>query len=98
MKRWQKNRVEKYGKNTLVLIEWVDSHSGRGWRNFDDYPSVAEPLYCQSVGWLAVENADCKVVVPHIGGERNGNVRLQGCGDLTIPTSAIKKITVLRKC
>lgn len=97
MQRRHKKRVGKYGKNTLVLVEWVDSHSGRGWRNFDEFPSVAEPLYCQSVGWIAVENDDCKVIVPHIGGERNGDVRLQGCGDIAIPIAAIEKVTVLRR-
>lgn len=33
---------------------------------------AAELLYCQSVEWLLFENDDCKVV-PHIGGERNGD-------------------------
>ena len=79
-----------------MLIEWIDSHSGRGWHAMEELQEAAEPLYCQSVGWLAVDNESCKVIVPHIGGERNGDVMLQGCGDLTIPTVAIKKITVLR--
>ena len=81
----------------LVLIEWVDSHSGRGWRSLETLQEVAEPLYCQSVGWLAAENEECKVIVPHIGGEKNGDAMLQGCGDLVIPTVAIKKITTLRE-
>ena len=76
----------------LVLIEWVDSHAGRGWRSFDEFQEIAKPLYCRSVGWLVVDNEECKLVVPHISGEM-----LQGCGDLVIPTAAIKKTTVLRK-
>ena len=83
-------------KRKLVLIEWLDSHSGRGWQAIAQLQEVAEPLYCQSVGWLAVDNKDCKVIVPHIGGEKNGDVMLQGCGDLAIPTVAIIKITVLK--
>lgn len=59
--------------------------------------SAAVPLYCQSVGWLLSENKDCKVIVPHIGGEKNGDVMLQGCGDLVIPAQAITKMTVLRR-
>lgn len=58
---------------------------------------AAEPLYCQSVGWLLSENKDCKVIVPHIGGEKNGDTMMQGCGDLVIPAKAITKMTVLRR-
>lgn len=81
----------------LVLIEWLDSHSGRGWQDMEAVEHAAVPLYCRSVGWLARETKDCKVIVPHISGEKNGNSVLQGCGDLTIPTAAIEKITVLRR-
>jgi hypothetical protein len=35
------------------------------------------------------------VAVPHIRGERNGDVMMQECGDLVIPTKAIVKMTVL---
>lgn len=80
----------------LVLVEWLDSHSGRGWQDFERLEQAAEPLYCRSVGWIARENKDCKVLVPHISGEKNGNTALQGCGDLTIPTASILKTTVLR--
>lgn len=81
----------------LVLVEWLDAHSGRGWQVMANFEEAAEPLYCQSVGWLAVDREDCKVIVPHIAGERNGDIMLQGCGDLTIPASAIERITVLRE-
>ena len=81
----------------LVLVEWVDSHTGRGWHPMDELQQAAEPLYCQSVGWLAVENKTCKVIVPHVGGEQHGDTMQQGCGDLTIPVVAITKITVLLK-
>jgi len=81
----------------LVLIEWLDSHSGRGWQDVERLERAAEPLHCRSVGWLLVDGKNCKVIVPHISGEKNGNTILQGCGDLTIPTAAITKLTVLRK-
>ena len=81
----------------LVLVEWLDSHQSRGWQDVERIEEAAEPLYCRSVGWLAAENKDCKVLVPHISGERNGTVLLQGCGDMTIPTKAIIKMRVLRK-
>jgi len=79
----------------LVLIEWIDSHAGRGWKSMDELEETAEPLYCRSVGWLLKETKDCKVLVPHIGGEENGNIIIQGCGDLTIPIKAIIKTTTL---
>jgi hypothetical protein len=84
-------------KNKLVLIEWLDSHSGRGWQTIDQLESTAKPLYCRSVGWIVSENEDCMVIVPHIGGEKQGEIMFQGCGDLTIPTKAILKITILKE-
>lgn len=80
------------------MIEWLDSHAGRGWQMKGQLETAAEPLYCQSVGWLVAENKECKVIVPHIGGERNGDQLMQGCGDLTIPARAIIKVTALRTC
>ena len=81
----------------LVLIEWLDSHSGRGWQTAEMLRQAAEPLYCQSVGWLLSDTKDCKVLVPHIGGERDGDMMMQGCGDLVIPARAIVKMTPLVK-
>ena len=81
----------------LVLIEWLDSHSGRGWQEMPALERAAIPLYCRSVGWLVLKKKNCMVLVPHMAGEKNGNTMLQGCGDLTIPTAAIVKMTVLRK-
>ncbi len=81
----------------LVIVEWLDSHSGRGWQSPDSLQRAAEPLYCQSVGWLFADNKKCKVIVPHIGGQRGGDEMMQGCGDLTIPTASIVKMTTLRR-
>lgn len=80
----------------IVLIEWVDSHSGRGWQTLGELEESTEPLYCRSVGWLIKETKQCKVLVPHIAGEKNGDIVLLGCGDLTIPTKAILKVTPLK--
>jgi len=81
----------------LVLIEWLDSHSGRGWQSVERLEAAAEPLYCRSVGWLLKDGKECKVIVPHIGGERNGDIMLQGCGDIAIPTASIVKTTILKQ-
>jgi len=83
--------------NKLVLIEWLDSHSGRGWQELDKLKGASEPLYCRSVGWVASEENGCVVIVPHISGEKNGDTILHGCGDLTIPKKAIVRTTVLRR-
>ena len=81
----------------LVLVEWLDAHAGRGWQAKEQLEEAAEPLYCRSVGWLLSDNKKCKVLVPHIAGERNKTIILQGCGDMTIPTRAVVKMTVLRQ-
>jgi hypothetical protein len=79
----------------IVLIEWVDSHSGRGWQDLESLEASAVPLYCRSVGWLVKETEQCVVIVPHISGEKDGHILLQGCGDITIPTKAIVKEKIL---
>ncbi len=81
----------------LVLVEWLDSHAGRGWQDKDRLNQIAEPLYCQSVGWLFADKKDCKVIVPHIAGQKGVDQILQGCGDLTIPAVSIIMITTLRR-
>jgi hypothetical protein len=81
----------------LVLIEWEDSHSGRGWQEMNQLKKASEPLYCRSVGWLAAEKNGCVVLVPHVSGEKNDEVAVHGCGDLTIPKRAITRTTVLRQ-
>lgn len=82
-------------KRKLVLIEWLDSHSGNGWQTLNKLEEKAEPLYCRSVGWLIAETRECKLIAPHIAGEQNGDIMLQGCGDMVIPTKAIVKVTTL---
>jgi len=81
----------------LVLIDWVDSHAGRGWQDMARIERAAEPLRCRSVGWLVSTAGDCKVIVPHLAGEGNGEVVLQGAGDLTIPNRCIVKMRVLSR-
>ena len=81
----------------LVLVEWLDSHSGRGWQEIKRLSEASDPLYCRSVGWVVSERNGCLVLVPHISGEKNRDIVLHGCGDLTIPKKAIVKTTVLRR-
>lgn len=78
-------------------IEWLDAHAGRGRQTKEQIASAAEPLYCRSVGWLVSETDDCRVIVPHISGERDRIQFLTGSGDLTIPAKAIVRFRVLLK-
>jgi len=86
----------KLNDKKLMLIEWVDSHSSRGWQDINTIEEKAIPLYCRSVGWLIKETGHCKVIVPHISGEENRDIMLQGCGDMVIPTKAIMKVSILK--
>jgi len=81
----------------LVLIEWVDSYSSRGWKPLNDLIDECEPLLCRSVGWLASEKNGSKLLVPHLSGENSNSIITYGSGNITIPAKAIRKTTVLRK-
>ena len=85
--------MEKTKEMRLVLIEWVDSLGcSSNWEEVDDLsPKV---LCCRSVGWLAYDGEDCKVIIPHLS-DPHDNAKPQGCGDMTIPTCAIRRIVDL---
>ena len=70
----------------LVLIEWIDSVYHDLWEPVDDIDPT--DMTVQSVGWLAKETPDYKMVVPH---QQLKQVR----GGMTIPVSCIKKVTDL---
>jgi hypothetical protein len=73
----------------LVLIEWVDSHQVQRWTS--EEPSQ-EPMLCRSVGWLIHDGKKAKTVCAHMTLETIP----QRTGEMTIPTCAITKMTVLR--
>jgi len=75
----------------LVLIEWVDSFGcSSNWQELSK-DCQPKPIVCKSVGWLFIDNEDCKVIVPHIANVSD-DVLQQGCGDMTIPTKSIIRI------
>lgn len=79
-------KAEKY---RLVLVEWEDSHGvSASW----EYVSRCNPyvLICRSVGWLLHDGGECIVVVPHL--TASDQAKQQGCGDMTIPRSAVRSI------
>lgn len=80
----------------LVLVEWLDSFGcSSQWTELSDGGSP-KVLVCRSAGWLFYDGDDCKVIIPHISADSHENAAPQGCGDMTIPTKAIVKITELR--
>ena len=77
----------------FVMIEWVDAFGCTpDWRELseaDDWEPA--PILCRSVGWLCHDGKECKVVVPHVA-DSPGDDPKQGCGEMTIPTVAIRAI------
>jgi hypothetical protein len=80
----------------LVLVEWVDSSSGDGWRPLDELAKTAVAVHCRSTGWVASDSDEAIALVSHISGERNGNIRLFVTGDIAIPKCAVVRITDLQ--
>ena len=72
----------------LVFVEWVDASRGDEWERVSDIKD--DTLKCRSVGWLAVDDDEKKVILPHIDVHET-----QGCGRMTIPTAAILNIADL---
>ena len=82
----------------LVLVEWNDASSNTsGWNSLDYLKDGCVPIHCRSVGWLAAEKNGHITIVPHLSGEKNGDIVVCGRGDLTIAKKMITKMTVLRK-
>lgn len=79
----------------LVLIDWRDAYGcSPDWQLIPD-PLLPKLMVCRSVGWLAYDGQDCKVIIPHISSDDHPSVKKQGCGDMTIPTGAIISIVEL---
>lgn len=83
----------------LVYIEWEDSHSTTGsvWKSIETVQESGPCVVCRSVGWLVEDHKNHKTVVGSISyGRDDGGVN-QVSGDMTIPTSAIRKLVRLPK-
>lgn len=79
----------------LVLIEWVDAAGSTGWttRELSDEP----PLVMESVGWLAVDGKNVKILVQSY---TEGSDKLEQiashCGEIVIPVQCVRAIRPLR--
>lgn len=78
-------------KHKLEYIEWADSIGvGSSWEHMENL--AAKLHVCFSVGWIVKETRKVIVVVPHISPKSNEHNSVDsGCGDMTIPKSAIIK-------
>lgn len=72
----------------LVLVEWVDSllHPNQ-WGDID--PPAVRHMRCESVGWLYKKTKKYLHLVS------NTDSHGHACGAITIPRSAVRKITKL---
>ena len=88
----------KINGKRLVLIEWVDSLGvGGQWESLKDRTDDPEEFLCYSAGWLIIDGERNKVIVPHIHDtNENLGAEFSGCGDMTIPTSAVRRIVDLK--
>jgi len=79
----------------LVLVEWEDSYGCAS--NWEDIPQEGEPsaMLCHSIGWITSKSKRVIVLVPHIAQNKDLEIR-QGCGDMTIPLVAVRKIKRLK--
>lgn len=82
-------------KKPIVLVEWKDAAGGAriGWRPIREVEKQ-ETAICYSVGFLLRQTNNEVLIVPHVatlGDQADGD------GELCIPKSWVKKITVLRK-
>ena len=89
-----KHRIKK-SEWPLVIIEWEDSMGcSAHWEDIDKLEP--EPLLCRSVGWVVYESDKAIVLVPHLAPKCNGMEYPQGCGDMTIPVSAVRNRVEIR--
>ena len=78
----------------IVLVEWDDSMGcASSWSIIED-GAAPQPLTCRSVGWLLFDTETSLTIVPHLSDEHL-DAKQQGCGDMTIPKSAVRKIYTL---
>lgn len=82
----------------LVYIEWEDAFGCTPyWSNLKTVaaPEDVEAVMARTVGWVCRESKTTITVVPHITSETK-LTNMQGCGDMTIPRSAIRKMVCLK--
>ena len=75
----------------LVVVDWVDSFSGRGWQDMDALAGRREALVCRSSGWVVFENSDIITLASTVSNQEPYTPT--ATGDITIPKGCIRRIT-----
>jgi hypothetical protein len=76
-----------------VYIEWEDSYGcSSSWEHFPDSADRPQTMICRTLGWVVRKTRRAVVIVPHTAQNSRLGVE-QGCGDMTIPIAAIRKVT-----
>lgn len=77
----------------IVVVEWEDSARPiPAWQWVDDY-EVPQVIRCISVGYLIAETDQALALAPNLGDV--GRERVQACGIIRLPRSAVRKISRL---
>ncbi len=77
----------------IVRVEWEDScRPVSQWQWIDDY-ELPEIVRCVSLGFLIADTKTAIAIAPNLGDVEQE--RIQACGIIRIPRSAIRKITNL---
>ncbi len=93
----------KEGAFPLVMVEWIDAKGCCDeWTALEHITRGADKMLCQSFGLLLKKDKDVVIILPHVTAIHHvtdtgkSEIKLQGCGDMTIPTIAVKRIRKLR--
>jgi hypothetical protein len=79
----------------LVLVGWIDSFGcSPSWEVMEDDLKPPAILVCRSVGWLAYDGDDYKVIVPHVA-DATACSKRHGCGEMAIPSRTIIRLVDL---
>lgn len=76
-------------RHHLVLVKWLDSHRGDGWRS---EPPDTDTCTVNSVGWLTAKSKHAIVISPHM----TTDTPPQRCGEMTIPRCAVVSIKKIK--
>ncbi len=74
----------------LVLVEWIDSNGGGGWKDIKEAVPRADEntLGCEPVGWLIHETDHSLLLAP----SRTTSTDRQVCDAMQIPRCAIVRV------
>ena len=84
---------------SIELVRWRDSLGcASRWSELPDGGDQIPAIYCYSIGIVWAEDDDHIVIVPHYSPSNpDADSGENGCGDMTIPKSAIIDRKVLRR-